>query len=372
MDLRKRNILLISPEPWNHIFVSKHHYATHLAERENRVFFLGPPTAHGAVASTDFKNVYSVAYSGFPKGMRFYPSFLQRFFIRKKFESLQELCDIQFDIIWSFDNSVFFDFSALPGDILKISHIVDLNQDFQTRKAATTADYCFCTTELIKERLLKYNTKVFKINHGFYDPAIDSSPVTLPGKSKIKALYTGNLAIPFIDWVLLDKVVMENPEVDFIFVGPNAEIFNQDSEQNQAKKNVLKCDNAFFVGRMNSNELIKYQRSADILLVVYQEKYHNNQANPHKMMEYLGSGKLVVATFTAEYKDLHERKIILMSMRNSELLLLFKKSLRELSTWNGEEKQAVRRNFALDNAYDKQISRIEEIIYDKKGYSKSN
>jgi glycosyltransferase involved in cell wall biosynthesis len=358
-----KHILLISPEPWDHIFVSKHHYAIHLSKRGNLVYFLGPPTNRYALDRTDFENVFTVAYPGFPRGLRYYPAFLQRYFIRKRFDQIQKLCKIEFDIIWSFDNSVFFDFSSLPNNVLKISHIVDLNQDFQTEKAARTADYCLCTTELIKERLLKYNPKVFKINHGFNGQNVESAPISLPGTSKVKALYAGNLAIPFIDWVLLHQVVMENPQVDFIFAGPNADLFNQNAEQNLAKKSIQSYANTFFVGRLKSEELIRYQVSADVLLVAYQEAYHSNQAaNPHKMMEYLGSGKMIVATHTSEFEQFANEGVFLMSNKNFDYPALFNKANTKLKHWNNRELSERRKDIALDNTYEKQIERIESIL----------
>jgi hypothetical protein len=366
MELARKNILLVSPEPWNHIFVSKHHYATHLAKRGNQVFFLGPLFGQYLIEKTSFENVFTVTYPGFAKGLRYYPSLLQKYFIREQFDQLQKLCKVKFDIIWSFDNSVFFDFSALPLNVLKFSHIVDLNQDFQTEKAAKTADYCFCTTQFIKDRLLKYNSKVFKINHGFNNPGIDSFMVTLPGKSKVKALYAGNLAIPFIDWVLLYAVVRGNPEVDFIFIGPNAKVLDHDKEQDQAKKELLLLNNTFFLDRLNSSELFRYQSTADILLVVYKEQYHANQtANPHKMMEYLGSGKMIVATRTLEYLELHDEGLLLMTKFNREFIDLFRHAVERIDVWNNAEMQAERKAYAQKNTYDVQISRIENIIKTK-------
>ena len=41
--LRDRTILLVSPNEWGAMHVSKHHYALELAERGNRVIFLNPP-----------------------------------------------------------------------------------------------------------------------------------------------------------------------------------------------------------------------------------------------------------------------------------------------------------------------------------------
>lgn len=362
MNLRNKNILLISPEPWDHIFVSKHHYAIHLARLGNAVFFLNPPSTNISLKETEFQNVFSVTYLGFPQGLRFYPKFLQRFFIKKKFNELHDLCKTEFDIVWSFDNSVFFDFSALPTTVLKLSHIVDLNQNFQVERAATTADYCFCTTDLIKNNLLKFNTKVTKINHGFNQPKNEIEPIPLVGTSSIKALYAGNLAMPFIDWDIIFKVVIDNPKVDFIFIGPDRDRISDNLDNDKAKQQLFERDNVFFVGRISADELLKYQKAADILLLAYQEDHREDQANPHKMMEYLGSGKMIVSTFTSEYTELAKKQYFLMSDKNAELPILFKKTVSELKFWNSSEKMALRKSFAQDNTYSKQIARIEACI----------
>lgn len=360
MRLQNKNILLISPEPWDHIFVSKHHYAIHLAERGNRVFFLNPPKRFDGVSETDHENVFLINYSGFSPGLRFYPTILQKYFIRRKFNAFQKQCNVEFDVVWSFDNSVFYNFSALPDRVLKICHIVDLNQDFQTGIAARTANYCFCTTELIKKRLLQFNPRVFKINHGF-NSRLDNTTIILPGKSKIKALYAGNLAIPFIDWPLLTLLVEAQPDVDFIFIGPGKEHATIENyiQALQLKKNV------FFPGRISSNELNKYYRASDILLICYKDKFHETQANVHKMMEYLGSGKVIIATHTAEYDALAEDSLIAMSSQNKAFMDLFSDTLKNLTYWNASDKQRSRMMFALDNTYEMQIRRIEGHLYQK-------
>jgi hypothetical protein len=362
MEIKNKIILLVSPEPWDHIFVSKHHYAIHLARNNNRVYFLNPPGNSQGVSKTDVRNLFSVSYTGFPKGLRYYPSLLYKYFIKRKFSELQKLCGVEFNIIWSFDNSVFFDFSALPEKILKICHLVDLNQDFQTEKAAGTANFCFCTTELIKDRLLRFNSKVLKVNHGFNEQ-VSRNPVPLPGKARIKALYAGNLAMPFIDWILIERVARENAEVDFIFVGPNKDKFvDIDSDQNKAKSEVLARANSFFTGKIESDKLMDYLTNADVLLVAYQEKYHEDQANPHKVMEYLGSGKIVVATYTAEYSDLSADNRIAMSINNSRFSSLLGEVLGNLELWNASDKQKSRKDFALSNTYAKQIGKIEKYL----------
>jgi len=351
--LNNKSILLISPESWDHIFVSKHHYAVHLGERENRVYFLNPPSSENKIKKTSFKNVWEVNYTGFPKGLRFFPSLLQKFYIKKIFNQLLKLCNVEFDVIWSFDNSVFHDFSALSTTIYKISHIVDLNQDFETAKAASTADICFGVSTPIVEKLRRVNEKAFFINHGVQKREVKS--VTLPGGNKVKVFYAGNLDIPYLDWSLIKQLIKNNSHVNFIFAGP----WNENERKNQ----VCTFDNVHYLGVLKADELVSYYSLADVLLIAYKaDEYKDQLSNPHKMMEYLASGKMIVATYTDNYKKLAEEGLFLMSNNQEDFLPLFGKAISNLSYWNSEEKQNLRKGYASENTYDKQIERIESYL----------
>ena len=373
----KKNILLISPEAWGSNFVSKHHYAVTLARQENTVYFLNPPSSFYRVQPTEYANLYVVDYSFFVKGIQYLPKVLQRKIIRQKYEKIQQLVHCTFDVVWSFDNSVFYDFRTLPSFVLKISHIVDLNQDFQTARAARTADVCFCTTDFIKERLLTYNSKTFKVHHGYSLPkrqvSLDLTSI-FNNNYKVNAAYVGNLAMPYIDWEILEEVIIANPNVGFYFVGPEGKsnLANKSNHiENIAKIKQLR--NAFFSGPIEYNLIHTILETIDIALVSYQEKYHNDQASPHKIMEYLGSGKVVVATYTDEYKD--KKNLIEMVYQNDELPFKFKEVATNLNYHNSDEKIKERQAYALDNTYDKQMERIEHYILsirDKQAIARSN
>lgn len=363
MELKSKNILLISPEPWDHIFVSKHHYAVHLGKCGNQVFFLNPPQKKEGITATSFLNVSEVNYKGFPRGLRYYPGFFQKKIISLLYKQMEKMCGVNFDVVWSFDNSVFYDFSVLPSGVLKISHIVDANQDFQTEKAARTADICLAVTEQIKNRLYNYNRKVYKIGHGFCPTDSVSVLRNRSLGNKIKAVYAGNLAIPYIDWELIWGVVEKHADVDFIFIGPNS-VSVDEPNLRSAKEEVLKSANASFPGAIPFGELQHYYSAADVLFLAYQEKYHDTQvANSHKMMEYLGSGKVIVATKTSEYFNFHP--LIAMSEKNDEFPRLFDTVLSNLDYYNSQEIQSQRIAFAMDNTYERQIRRIEQIINGK-------
>lgn len=362
ISLCGRNILLISPEAWNHIFVSKHHYAIYLAKRGNKVFFLNPPSGRNNIWPTTYEDVFSVEYDGFPRGLRFYLGSLRRYFVKRKFKELQRVCGVIFDVIWTFDNSVFFDLQGIPSEVLKISHVVDLNQNFQVGRAASSADFCFCTTNHIRNRLLRYNINTHKIHHGFNVMDLTEEKSSLPGDNHTKAVYAGNLAMKYIDWILLDRLVNENPNVDFVFVGPNMESICVDLDQERSKRIVAKATNSFAMGKCDPRELLRLLRAADILLVTYQERHHTDQANPHKMMEYFGVGKMIVATFTEEYLEQSSNGLFLMSASNASLPGLFRQALNELDHWNSPSKRSKRQSFAERNSYSCQIESIEQIL----------
>ncbi len=362
MEIANTNILIISPEPWGNNFVSKHHYAVTLAAKGNTVYFLNPPSSSYSVQPTAYEHVYEVNYTPFLKGLRYLPELLQRRQIQRKYEKLQQLINCTFDVIWSFDNSVFYDFAALPGNVLKISHIVDLNQDFQTAKAASTADICFCTTDYIKEKLLFHNPNTFKIHHGYTPSRALKEKVVLPGSHTIKAVYVGNLAFPYIDWQIICQLVKQHQTVDFVFVGPDGKSNLSKNIYTNADKEVVKAArNTYFVGAVPHEQIPGILEQADVLLVAYKEEHHRDQASPHKFMEYLGSGKVIVATYTDEYKDKSE--LLEMTERNEDIPNKFNEVIKNLKCCNASKKMEQCKEFANNNTYIKQIETIESIIY---------
>jgi hypothetical protein len=127
------------------------------------------------------------------------------------------------------------------------------------------------------------------------------------------------------------------------------------------KELMASYSNFYCVGRVTSDLLQAYLRVADIMLFCYQERYQNDQAtNSHKLMEYLGSGKVIVSTFTKEYELNHD--LIAMTRRNSDLPDVFRTVVNDLSFYNSDTLSGKRVDFAKDNSYEKQIERIENIL----------
>lgn len=352
MQISGSNILIISPEPWDHIFVSKHHYAVHLAQKGANVVFANPPGSKWHMQSTKYSGVCVLQYTKFAPGIRFLPSAITSRIIKAKFRKIESYCRTEFDVIWSFDNSVFFDFTLLKSTF-NISHIVDLNQDFETEKSARTADICFYTTHVIGNRMKLWNENAHFINHG-YSENFKKREIELPGSNDIKLLYSGNLDMPYIDWETLYAASSRFSSVDFIFLGPN-------NHPNGIKSQVLGLSNVYTMGRIDASELQNFYKKADGLLICYQEAHHSDQANPHKMMEYLGSGKVVICTKTNEYQEL-DPSLILMGDKNIEFLANIERYIQEKEFYDQATICQERISFALSNGYNNQIAKIKYLI----------
>lgn len=360
MRIVNKNILIISPEPWDHIFVSKHHYAIALAKRGNHVCFLNPPSNSAGIVTITTHGVVVMDHMGYIAGTSKMPRLIRLMFFKRAFKKIEQAFGSSFDIVWSFDNSVFYDFNFLPKRILKIFHLVDLDMNFNLASATKTANFCICTTEIIKKEILLFNNNAYKITHGYAQPE-KIKPWNLPGKNTLKAVYVGNLSMLYLDWKILYQTAASNNNVDFIFYGPNAENFDQNINSTHGfKKEISQIAHVYFEGKVASSDISSVLESADILLVSYQEIFHHEQANPHKMIEYLGSGKPIVATYTSEYLD--QKHLLYMSEKNEDWPEKFRYVVDHMEEAKSPMLETQRKAYATDNTIEKQLHRIEKLI----------
>lgn len=352
-------ILIISPEGWNEHFVSKHHYAVELSRRGNDVIFFGPPTKSTCllVENVSFDNVsiFLLKSGRVARLLRFYPLFVRRFLEKCWLKKVEELIGGRVDVVWLFENSRFYDL-GFAEDRLKIYHQVDLNQNFYPAVAARTADICFCTSNVILNRLLKFNSRSFKIHHGcpsivgFNELSRDQLKKFDCGRQQVALI--GNMEIPYLDFDLICSVVKGYPRVLFHFVGG----FREDGV---LRSKLLDCANLVWWGKVQASHIPLILQHIDVVMVAYKAALYRDQvSSPHKFMEYFSSGKVIVSTYTDEYKD----KLDLVEMLNNDedffnhLGLV----LSNLSFYNSDSMQNLRKNFASNNSYSNQLSKIKD------------
>jgi glycosyltransferase involved in cell wall biosynthesis len=360
-------ILIISPEPWDAHAVSKHHYARVLAETGREVLFVDPPDLHprrhgSPIAIRPAPGVEGVRVVSAPRvaaGLRFMPPVLRHWLEGRWLARLETEAGVEIGTVWLFENSRFFDM-AFAGDRLKIYHQVDLNQVFHPELAAATADVCLCTTDFIRERLLAVRPDVHKIHHGTAVPrtagdALSLQPFDVPG---LHATYIGNLDMPYLDVDALAGLIGRFDHVTFHLVGGcdgRSRLFRRCGE----------AANAVWWGKLPFQQLASILERSDMLLVAYPKERQREQASPHKMMEYLLSGKVVVSSYTDEYKD--KRHLLEMADPDQPIAEVFERVAADIADHNAEPRQAERRAFALDHVYEKQLGRIESIVREATG-----
>jgi len=349
-------ILIISPEPWDGHFVSKHHYAITLASRGHKVYFLNPPNnsyKRLSIEQTNYENLWQISAPQVAKGLRFYPKVLRNYVERRWLERLEVTIGHMFTTVWLFENSRFYamDFAR---ERTKIYHQVDLNQNFHVKEAAKSADICFCITDFIKRDLLLSHSKVFKITHGL---SLESKKAFLNKEEEarfvqnsIHVAYVGNLDMHYIDEDILYEVVAKNQKVIFHFVGSYT--------KNAALHRLCKeLKNIIWWGRVESMLIPTILENMSITLLAYRaDKYCEQLANSHKLMEYLASGKVTIATYTDEYKD--KRDLLEMVDDSHEYLAKFREVVNHLELYNSAEKQKQRSDFAKEHSYEKQLDKI--------------
>ncbi|MDP3884874.1 glycosyltransferase [Hydrogenophaga sp.] len=359
--MKNCNILIISPEHWSGLELSKHHYAKTLAFAGFRVFFLNPPDdSLGSISVSpicDMPGVFSVSSPKVVIGLRFLPQYFRQFLEKRWIQKLEAQLDTRINVVWLFENSRFFDM-GFAGDRLKIYHQVDLNQDLHPDRAAHTADICFCTSDGIRGSLLPHNPLVYKIHHG---TALPAQPIALTEAQNTNyafhgqnACYVGNLDMVYLDAELLAKVVQTYPTVRFHFIGGY-------SSQGHLHQLTASCPNVVWWGKVPSALIPAILERADIVLCTYKAaQYREQLASPHKFMEYLASGKTIVATYTEEYKD--KRHLLEMVDDASDYVSTVGRVLADLPEYNSPARQAQRVAFALAHSYPKQLDKILSIL----------
>lgn len=362
MQLVNKKILLISPESWGQNFVSKHHYAKELANRGNAVFFLNRPST-----SFQFDNIEQgltiVDYKPRFRGLGKLPNKVSAYLIKKEIETLQTLLGLTFDVIWNFDSSRFFNLASVT-DKLKICHIVDLSEDFQRDLLAKTSDVCFCTSDFIAEELKLSNDKVYKIHHGYKIPDKKNEIEEKFDSTKVQVGYVGNLSRSCIDWELIFEVISKFPMVQFNFIG-SVTISNLSGQGLEAERLLFLKEkkNVTLLGEKESSLIPSYLDCFDVLLCAYKlnsQEDIRQHSNLHKLMEYIGSGKVTVSTYVDEYKD--KRDLLEMVEERDEFVIKFRQVVESLNLFNNSDKQDLRKKFVRSNQYSTNTDLIQSYL----------
>lgn len=374
-DLSNKTILILSPQAWGKMYISKHHYAIELAKRGNKVYFLNPPEQ----GEKSVKKSIEVKPSGiqnslffiehrlfFPYSLKFRLLFLFHLLMRIQINRILKEIKEPIDVVWSFDIGHLYPFSFFGTKPFKLFHPVDEPRNSAAIAAATGAQIIFSVTHEISQKYQHLQVPTHFINHGvveeFFLHTTDNKKMNDP----IRIGFSGNLLRQDIDRPVLLEIIKGHPTIVFEFWGSySVEQTNIGGEEDLATVDFVSSlkasSNVVLHGAVDSGQLARSVQAMDAFLICYDvQRDQSKGTNYHKVMEYLATGKVIISNNVSTYRDRPELiQMIEGRMNNSDLPQLFGKVINQLNEYNQPECQRIRRDYARDNTYPRQIEKIE-------------
>jgi hypothetical protein len=375
-SLHNKSILLISPQSWGKMFLSKQHYAVELAKRGNKIFFLNPPNENKAdqketieIISSDISpNLFLINHKiWFSDKIKFHAMPLFHALMKFHVNKIKKKIPGTVDIIWSFDLGNYYPFHFFGKQPYKIFHPVDEPLNEAGIHSANGCDIIFSITTEILEKYQNFSAPKYFINHGVSQEFLRPVDISKISSNPIHVGFSGNLLRNDIDRIILQKIIEENENIIFEFFGSYKKSQtniggseNAESEKFisflQSKKNVT------LHGTLGQQILADKLHQMDVFLICYDiKKDQSKGTNYHKIMEYLSTGKIIISNNVTTYKN--ESDLVTMTderENNLQLPALFKKVINDLNHYNNASLQQKRIAFARENTYQKQIERIEQ------------
>lgn len=376
-----KTYLLISPQPWGKMFLSKHNYAIELAEAGNQVYFLNPPTFKQLAVRTKLSvkeerpNLFLVDYflSTAMHHLRFkarplYDAILYGTVVK----GLNKLAS--FDELWCFDPNLFADFKPFNAR-KKLLFLVDQYENDTLKRLAADADGIATISTLILDYFSFSNKPKLLLNHGlnktFTALARERLTAGLANSigQPVKVAYVGNLLQGNrMDYETLRTIFEQNPVVEFHIYGPYEEKENTlGSTLSEGLKAFLaflkQAPNVRLHGILPQEKLAQDMQTMDAFLTCYNYLTdYNKSSNCHKIIEYLSVGKACISNRIITYENTSGLLEMPAEYTNENLPALFKQVIQNLSVYNAPERQQKRIEFALENTYKKHIETITRFI----------
>jgi glycosyltransferase involved in cell wall biosynthesis len=157
-----------------------------------------------------------------------------------------------------------------------------------------------------------------------------------------------------MDFDTLFSILEENKEIDFYFIGP------YDINHDHRIKEIDDLPNTYLLGERNSKDLPGLLKNFDCFLMCYKgDQFPVEMANPHKLLEYFSTGKLVISHFIDSFRT---SDLMVMVTDNVDLPAKFQESIHSLDNLNSPELMSRRIEFAKKNSYGQHLDEISRLL----------
>lgn len=357
--LRGLDILVISPEPWTGLHMSKHHVSQGLVARGNRVVFWEPPLPGAQEIVLGGEGALrTVTTPHWLKGVNRLPAFVNRWYYGRWIRAIERLAGVRFDLIWCFDTSRMQSFPKGPW--YRLLHLVDYDILHQGHGLMRSADLVVTTADIISRRVQEIAPKatVHKVGHALDARwTLDATDLARPrGDVPRLVVYAGQFFNTYIDWAALLTVAREHRGLHFRYIG------NLDPQfPDEAFQTLRKEPNVEFTGLVNKDRLIPMVREADILIFSFMtDKRMLERANPHKVLEYLSTGNVIMGSWTLEYEP--HAHLLRMARERGDFVRTFRETVRDFAELNTPERRSERIAFAHKRTMDRLLERVASLM----------
>jgi len=252
----------------------------------------------------------------------------------------------------------FFDFS---DDFVELGYRKETLEDFRNNitKYAQAADIVITVNDHIREKYENINSNIHVIRNATNYYNFDRNDYKsidvlerMKGSKKPIIGYSGLANMSRIDSDLLDFLLAQRPDWQFVFIGPAKSDF---------KERYLKHKNFHHLLPVDYQTLPDYVRYFDVAIVPFKINDHTKGNDLLKLHDYLAMGKPVVSTDIGGADDL--RDVIRIAGGPSDFRDAIEESLRH----DTQQDVSKRKNVALKNSWHMRIRELEALIGDRLG-----
>lgn len=359
---RGRRVLIVSPEAWGPVRLSKHHYASTLMKQGAQVFFLDPdsPKENGIRMTAAAPDQPAILFRPPPlHGIRFLPRAVRARLEAYQMKQLATTAGGSFDLLWNFDLHRFRSIVNREHARERIVHVMDLREPNQLLGPASLADLVIVVSPAMAEGLGKWKERVLHLAHGWMPRKREGSD--LPALSDgLKIGYLGNLAMRAIDWKSIISIATTFPDVQIYLIGPLHGAFGDHTCIDPATEKQLRAmPNIKLIGPVPYDLVPDWLEAMDILLIAYDLQAVGLKAtSSHKLLEYLASGKVVLSSYLEDHAELDD--LVVMAEPRESILPHVKDLLLNLAIHNASERQAARKAYAAAHSYQQKVSKVAD------------
>ena len=359
MKLENQDIIIVSNEPWEDIWFSKHYYAHELSIK-NKVLFFNPPGKWEA-ANFFSKKIHSKKISAnleivnyqnyFPFTLKFsIINYINNFLIYKLINTFLKKAKKQNIIFWSFDPYRLHHPAKLNAHF-SIYHCMDYYKNNEEVLLWKNVDLIISVSKQLIDRFPKIIKPFAIIPHGIVDSL-------LPVGNEYYELQNNVVLIGSIghrtDYELLCKFAEKFKNYTLKIIGKIDK--NNFSENDTNFFNQLeKLNNVIFTGAMPFGKLQDEIIKSKLCLCCYK----GSNISSLKIMQYIALGKPVISTYMQGF-DIPEIKDFVCLTKSHEEFLT--KAEHSINLGNTPELREKRINYSREFTYSKLILKIENEI----------